>query len=136
MEHFDCVVIGGGMVGAASALTLAQLGLQVALVEQYQPKDYSVEQALNLRVSAISLASENLLTQIGAWQQVKQWRACPYKRLGVWEHDSAYTEFNADDIAQSHLGHIAENRLIQLALWQQSETMSNSHTFCPDSLVS
>jgi len=136
MEHFDCVVIGGGMVGAASALTLAQLGLQVALVEQYQPKDYAVEQAIDLRVSAISLASQNLLTQLGAWPQVKQWRACPYKRLGVWEHDSAYTEFNADDIAQSHLGHIAENRLIQLALWQQIEATSNIHSFCPESLVS
>ena len=100
MEHFDCVVIGGGMVGAASALTLAQLGLQVALVEQYQPKDYSAEQSFDLRVSAISLASQNLLSQIGAWQQINEWRACPYKRHGVWEHESAYTEFNADDIEQ------------------------------------
>lgn len=136
MEHFDCVVIGGGMVGAASALTLAQLGLHVALVEQYQPKDYSVEQALDLRVSAISLASKNLLTQIGAWQQVEQWRTCPYKRLGVWESDNAYTEFNADEISQNHLGHITENRLIQLALWQKISTISNIHTFCPDSLIS
>ncbi|MCP4990338.1 MAG: FAD-binding protein [Colwellia sp.] len=136
MEHFDCVVIGGGMVGAASALTLAQLGLHVALVEQYQPKHYSAEQTLDLRVSAISLASKNLLTQIGAWQQVEQWRTCPYKRLGVWEYDYAYTEFNADDISQNHLGHITENRLIQLALWQKISTISNIHTFCPDSLIS
>ncbi|MCP4322934.1 MAG: FAD-binding protein [Alteromonadales bacterium] len=136
MEHFDCVVIGGGMVGAASALTLAQLGLHVALVEQYQPKHYSAEQALDLRVSAISLASKNLLTQIGAWQQVEQWRTCPYKRLGVWESDNAYTEFNADEISQNHLGHITENRLIQLALWQKISTISNIHTFCPDSLIS
>ena len=136
MEHFDCVVIGGGMVGAASALTLAQLGLQVALVEQYQPKEYLAEQAIDLRVSAISLASQNLLSQVGAWQQIEQWRVCPYKRLGVWEHESAYTEFNADDIEQTQLGHIVENRLIQLALWQQIRTMSNIHTFCPESLVS
>ena len=119
MEHFDCVVIGGGMVGAATALTLAQLGLQVALVEKFSPKEFLAEQALDLRVSAISLASQNLLSQVGAWQQVQQWRTCPYKRLGVWEHESAYTEFNADDIEQTHLGHIVENRLIQLALWQQ-----------------
>jgi len=136
MEHFDCVVIGGGMVGAASALTLAQLGLQVALVEQYQPKDYAEEQAIDLRVSAISLASQNLLTQLGAWPQLEQWRSCPYKRLGVWEHESAYTEFTADSIEQTHLGHIAENRLIQLALWQQITQMSSIHTFCPESLVS
>lgn len=136
MEHFDCVVIGGGMVGAASALSLAQLGLQVALVEQYQPKRYSPEQALDLRVSAISLASQNLLNQVGAWQQIMQWRACPYKRLGVWENESAYTEFNANNIEQDHLGHIVENRLIQLALWQEISAMNNISTFCPDSLIS
>ncbi|TMM46900.1 FAD-dependent oxidoreductase [Colwellia ponticola] len=136
MEHFDCVVIGGGMVGATSALTLAQLGLQVALVEKHPPAEFRAEQPLDLRVSAISLASQNLLKQVGAWQQVEQWRACPYKRLGVWEHDSAYTEFNAQDIEQAHLGHIVENRLIQLALWQQVNAMTNIRTFCPESLLS
>ncbi|TWX68040.1 FAD-dependent oxidoreductase [Colwellia demingiae] len=136
MEHFDCVVIGGGMVGAASALTLAQLGLKVALVEKFTPQDFSAEQPLDLRVSAISLASQNLLIQVGAWQQIKQWRCCPYKRLGVWEYESAYTEFDADNIEQSHLGHIVENRLIQLALWQNITAMSNIQTFCPESLLS
>ena len=64
MEHFDCVVVGGGMVGAASALTLAQLGLKVALVEKFTPKDFSADQPIDLRVSAISLASQNLLNQV------------------------------------------------------------------------
>lgn len=136
MKHFDCVVIGGGMVGAASALTLAHLGLTVALVEQYQPKRFDAEQALDLRVSAISLASQYLLEQLGAWSQIVQWRACPYKRLGVWEQEYAYTEFNADDIEQNHLGHIVENRLVQLSLWQQIKLQSNIEIFCPESLVS
>ncbi len=135
MEHFDCVVIGGGMVGAASALTLAQLGLKVALVEQFPAKEFAPEQPLDLRVSAISLASQNLLTQVGAWPCLENWRVCPYRLLGVWEHESAYTEFNADDISQSHLGHIVENRLIQLALWQQIKGIENIQTFCPDRLV-
>ena len=56
MKNFDCVVVGGGMVGAASALSLAQLGLTVAVVEQAKPKKYSPEQRFDLRVSAISLA--------------------------------------------------------------------------------
>lgn len=136
MKHFDCVVIGGGMVGAASALTLAQLGLTVALVEQYQPKAFMVEQALDLRVSAISLASQHLLEQLSAWSQILQWRACPYKRLGVWEQEYAYTEFNADDIEQNHLGHIVENRLLQLSLWQQINLQSNIEIFCPERLLS
>lgn len=135
MKHYDCVVIGGGMVGAASALTLAQLGLRVALVEQFEPKPFSPEQELDLRVSAISLASQYLLEQVGAWTQLAQWRACPYKRLGVWEQAYAYTEFNADEIEQTHLGHIVENRLLQLSLWQQVKTQTNISLFCPYNLT-
>lgn len=136
MKDFDCVVIGGGMVGAASALALAQLGLTVALVEQHQPQPFTKEQSFDLRVSAISLASQYLLEQLGAWTQVMQWRACPYKRLGVWEQEYAYTEFNADNISQAHLGHIAENRLLQLSLWQQIKLQSNIEVFCPEKLIS
>jgi len=135
MKNFDCVVIGGGMVGAASALTLAQLGLQVALVEKFEPEGFSPTQPFDLRVSALSLASQNLLSQLEVWQQLTQWRTCPYKRLGVWEHESSYTEFDANDIKQTHLGHIVENRLIQLALWQQIKVIDNIHTFCPESLM-
>jgi len=135
MKHYDCIVIGGGMVGTASALALAQLGLTVAIVEQQAPQVFDKEQALDLRVSAISLASQYLLEQLGAWSQVIKWRACPYKRLGVWEQEYAYNEFNADDINQSHLGHIVENRLLQLSLWQQIQLQSNIESFCPESLV-
>ncbi len=136
LASFDCAIIGGGMVGAASALTLAELGLKVALIEQYQPKAFSHSQPFDLRVSAISLASEHLLMQVGAWPQIKQWRSCPYKRLGVWEFDHNYTEFNALDIEQTHLGHIVENRLIQLSLWQQVSLHTNISLYCPDTVES
>lgn len=136
MKHFDAVIIGGGMVGAATALSLAQLGLTVALVEHKAAKAFSPEQAFDLRVSAISATSQCLLDQIGAWQQLTQWRLCPYKRLGVWEQAFAYTEFDAQDIDQAQLGYIIENRLIQLALWQQIESHHNITLYCPHSLVS
>ena len=134
MKNFDCVVVGGGMVGAASALSLAQQGLTVAVVEQKIPIKYSPEQSFDFRVSAISLASEQLLIQLGAWNQIKAWRHCPYERLGVWEHQFSYTEFNAQDIGQSHLGHIIENRLLQLSLWQEIEQHPNVVLYAPDTL--
>jgi len=136
MKNFDCVIVGGGMVGAASALSLANLGLTVAIIEQNQPSCFVKTQSLDLRVSAISLASEHLLTQLEAWPQLQQWRLCAYKRLAVWEQDASYTEFNSVDIRQSHLGHIIENRLIQLSLWQQIEKNQDITLFCPVSLVS
>ena len=136
VKKFDCIVIGGGMIGAASAVSLAQLGLTVAVVEKFAPKSFLAEQVLDLRVSAISLASQQLLMQLEAWQQIHDWRICPYQRLAVWEHELAYTEFNATDIEQPYLGHIIENRLIQLALWQQFNQHPNITLFCPEALVS
>ncbi|TWX73296.1 FAD-dependent oxidoreductase [Colwellia sp. C1TZA3] len=135
MNQFDCVVVGGGMVGAASALSLAELGLSVAIIEKSVPEKFFPEQAFDLRVSAISLASEQLLKQLGAWQQLQQWRMCPYKRLGVWEIEQSYTEFNAQDIKQSHLGHIVENRLLQLSLWQQMQQHRHITLLCPETLI-
>lgn len=135
METFDCAIVGGGMVGAATALSLSQLGLTVALIEKYQPKPFQSEQPFDLRVSAISLASQHLLEQLDAWQQITRWRVCPYKRLGVWELQSSYTEFNADEIDQIHLGHIVENRLIQLSLLQQVEKTQRVNFMCPASVI-
>jgi len=136
IQKFDCAINGGGMIGATCALSLAQLGLTVAIIEKNEPQPFSIEQPLDLRVSAISLASQQLLAQLGAWQQVSQWRNCPYQRLGVWEKSFAYTEFNAKEINQSHLGHIVENRLLQLSLWQELKKNKNITLFCPQSLKS
>jgi 3-demethoxyubiquinol 3-hydroxylase len=135
MDKFDCVIIGGGMVGAASALSLAQLGLKVAIVEKVKPNSFESEQPYDLRVSAISLSSQHLLEQLDTWQQITQWRSCPYRRLGVWELEPSYTEFTAAEIQQTHLGHIVENRLIQLSLWQQINQHENVQLLCPESLV-
>lgn len=130
------MIVGAGMIGATTALALADLGLTVALIDKNEPQPFSPEQAYDLRVSAISLASEKLLNQINVWPQIIQWRACPYKRLGVWEHPAAYTEFNASEIKQNHLGHIVENRLLQLSAWQQIEKNQAITLFCPEQVTS
>lgn len=135
MKSYDCAIVGGGMIGAACALSLAQQGLSIALIEQH-PLEAFDQKAYDLRVSAISLASEHLLCQLNAWQFLAKNRICSYKRLGVWELDNIYTEFNSDDIGQSHLGHIIENRLLQQSLWQQIDKQSNIALFCPEKVLS
>lgn len=113
---FDICIIGGGMVGSACAVALSHLGLSVALVERHLPNAFSADQPPDLRVSAISYNSELYFRELGIWSYVEEMRFCPYKRLSVWENTNARTEFNCSDINVSHLGHIVENRIIQLAL--------------------
>ncbi|MGI5308625.1 FAD-dependent oxidoreductase [Rheinheimera sp. WS51] len=126
---YDVIVVGGGMVGAATALALADAGMQVALVEQRQPMPYDNASEPDLRVSSINLASETWLRQLGAWQHLQQMRLCPYQRLHAFELASHVVAFNAKEINHSHLGHIVENRLLQLALWQQLD--GKLSLYCP-----
>ena len=51
-----------------------------------------------------------------SWHSLSQKRLCPYSRLGVWETELSYTEFDAQKIEQPILGHIVENKLIQLSI--------------------
>lgn len=130
-EQYDLVVVGGGMVGAATALALADTGLKIALIESKIPQPFAADQPLDLRVSALSPTSVELLDQLDVWSTILDWRACPYRRMRVWELDEdasglqgklaekLATEFNSDDMGLSELGYIVENRLIQRALIEQ-----------------
>ncbi|MDP2560953.1 FAD-dependent monooxygenase [Psychrobium sp. 1_MG-2023] len=129
MQQFDIVIVGGGMVGGALACALAPTGLSIAVIEHKAPKSFSPEQAMDLRVSAISIASENLLQQIGVWDDVLAMRACPYRFLETWEQSGSNLVFDSETMVRPYLGHIVENRLIQLALWHKLEQLDNVTLF-------
>ncbi|WP_299491082.1 FAD-dependent monooxygenase [uncultured Shewanella sp.] len=130
IQH-DVVIMGGGMIGAASAVGLAQLGLNVAVLEMTQPKNYDATQPIDLRVSAISAQSERLLERLGAMDLLHQGRMQRFNGLETWELEGCITRFHSDQIGESHLGYIVENRLVQLALWEQMNRLDNVHLYCP-----
>lgn len=136
MDRFDLTVIGGGMVGAAVALGAAKQGKRVALVEGVAPAPFSSEQAMDIRVSAISHQSVALLSALGAWESIQAMRVCPYRRLETWERPDCRVRFDCESLQLDQLGFIVENRLIQLGLWQQLSEQPDLTLYCPDSLVS
>ena len=129
-EQFDVVIIGGGMVGAAVACCLGDSNLQVAVIENEFPQEFSPEQSHDLRVSALSIASKTILEMVGAWQGIESRRLCPFKRMRVWE-TAGDTEFCSDDIGYSELGYIVENRVTQLALLERLQVFKNVELICP-----
>lgn len=114
----DMIVVGGGMVGAACAVGLAQQGKAVALIEHANLPHFSNQNPYDLRISAISVASVNLLKTLGAWQHIEQNRICPYRALETWEIEGFSTYFHSQELALSELGFMVENNVIQLGLWQ------------------
>ncbi|WP_423840228.1 2-octaprenyl-3-methyl-6-methoxy-1,4-benzoquinol hydroxylase [Vibrio mytili] len=134
MNRYDIAVIGGGMVGAAMAIGFAQQGRSVVVVEGNEPKPFDSSQAMDIRVSAISHQSVSLLESLGAWASIKAMRVCPYRRLETWEHPECRTRFHSDELSLEQLGYIAENRLIQLGLWQAFGQYDNLTLECPERL--
>lgn len=116
------------MVGAATALVLARKGFSVALIER-QPvavKTIRLADEFDLRVSAISPASQQLLDELGVWSMVRSQRSCDYQKMFVWhQNGSSQLQFASEQIGVSHLGTIVENRIIQSILLQQLNVLPN-----------
>lgn len=129
-KEFDVVIVGGGMVGATAGCCLGGSNLKIAVIEQMIPKEFEPNQPHDLRVSALSIASQTILQQVGAWTGVLNRRLCPFKRMRVWE-TAGDTEFNCKDIKRSELGFIVENRIIQLALLDRLGGLDNIKLIAP-----
>ncbi|RJG51223.1 FAD-dependent monooxygenase [Motilimonas pumila] len=118
MNKQHIVINGGGMVGATLAILLAEQGRQVTVIEA-SDKDFSqISPEVDLRVSAISASSQQLLQQVGAWPLIAAQRHCPYMRLSTWQQGGEALTFDAADIQAPLLGYIIENQVVQASLWQ------------------
>ncbi|MDA8622085.1 FAD-dependent monooxygenase [Psychrosphaera sp.] len=123
MISTDIVVIGGGCVGLTAALGLADQGYSVVVVDRAaELVDLSTPQS---RVSALSLASQQILTNLNAWQHMESDRLSSYDSMKVWDKESfGDISFNAGQVNQSHLGHIVENNNIRNGLIRAAKAQS------------
>lgn len=113
----DVAIVGGGVVGAACALSLAKLGLEVALVEGREPAHWSVGTP-DLRVYAFAPDNAALLDSLGVWDSVRDARVQAYRRMRVWDASGGgELSFDADLLGRDQLGWIVENNLLTDRLW-------------------
>lgn len=113
----DAVIVGGGVVGAACALALAEAGLEVALIEGREPTRWSPD-APDLRVYAFAPDNAALLETLGVWRAIREARVQPYRRMCVWDAaGGGDMVFDADTLGHAQLGWILENALLVDRLW-------------------
>lgn len=114
----DVAIVGGGMVGGALALGLAQQGFTVTVLEKTAPPAFDPASAPDVRISAISAASVGLLKSLDVWDAVRAMRVHAYHRLETWEWESAHVAFDAAELKLPELGYMVENKVLQWGLWQ------------------
>jgi 2-octaprenylphenol hydroxylase len=130
--QFDIAVVGGGMVGAAFACACLGKGWRIALLETREPQRSWPAGEVDLRVSAINRASQRILEQLGAWDRILQLGASPYREMHVWDATGGGSiHFDSAELGEPDLGHIVENRVTQLALWERLEEAGEAVLLCP-----
>jgi 2-octaprenylphenol hydroxylase len=125
-RDFDVIVAGAGPVGLATALLMRRAGIapaRLAVVDRRLPGTLERirEQPMDLRVFALSRASERVLRACDAWDGIRATRAAAYERMQVWHadvppHGGEALLFDAAEIGEPDLGIIVENSVMQSAL--------------------
>ena len=84
---------------------------------------------MDLRVYALSRASQQIFEHLGVWQQLTSARASPYRRMHIWEGDYARRlgslSFDSAEVGEPDLGHIVEDRLIRDRLFHLLNASDN-----------
>ncbi|HTT08765.1 MAG TPA: UbiH/UbiF/VisC/COQ6 family ubiquinone biosynthesis hydroxylase [Gammaproteobacteria bacterium] len=116
----DCevAVVGAGLVGLTLAALLARANIRTALIDA-QPPSAAESADYDLRVFAITRASERILTAAQAWAQIERSRHGVFRAMEVWDEKSrGRVHFDSALIAEPALGYIVEQQILRRALEQ------------------
>jgi 2-octaprenylphenol hydroxylase len=124
--QYEIAVVGAGPIGLATAVLLVREaiipGSRIAVFDRRIPDSFDAANPppLDLRVFALSRASERILRAAGAWEDVAR-QASPYERMQVWHadvppHGGDALAFDAAEAGEPDLGAIVQNNTLQAAL--------------------
>jgi len=119
---FEVIIVGAGVIGAAMACLLLARKLstpgRIAIVADHFAADPVGDSDWDLRVFALSRASERLLKICDVWRALPPARVFAYERMRVWdavgtpEGEGSLT-FDCAQIGEPNLGYIVEGRALQ-----------------------
>jgi len=123
----DVAVVGAGPIGLATAILLnRRAGIpasRITILDRRVPPagQRAADLPVDLRVFALSRASERILRACDAWEEIAATRTERYERMHVWHADvpprgGDALVFDAAETGERDLGVIAENAVLQAAL--------------------
>jgi len=124
-QDADIIIVGGGLNGSAAALALAQIGLDVILIDA-MPKEILAAPEFDGRGYALALTSKNMLNVLGVWGDVAA-SSCPMLDIKVSDGRAGegaapwFVHFDHTEIEEGPMGYMLEDRFLRQALLRAIE---------------
>ncbi len=122
MQHFDLIIVGGGLAGASLAVALRDSRLRIALVDAAAPQRPA---GWDSRIYAVSPANVDFLSEIGVWKHLDTGRVAPIRRMAVAGDAGGQLDFSAYEAGVATLGYIVESSLMACELWENAKRQGN-----------
>lgn len=112
----DIVICGGGLVGASLALALAQLPLDICLLD---PAPHAPAPRADDRTFTIAQGSKRALATLGAWSRLSRQDFQPITEIEVSDRAGrfGFTHLFADELGVDALGFVTGNVALLAALY-------------------
>lgn len=134
-NHFDLIIIGGGLAGASLACALKHSSLKIAVVEAY-PVNTDSQPSYDDRTVALSYGSRCIFDSMGLWSSLEPY-AEPINTIHISDRGHfGVTRLTKEQEEVEALGYVMENRRIGLQLYEDLNAAENITLFCPANLTS
>ena len=126
----DVLIVGGGAVGSALACALAELPLDVVIVEAREAAKLE-QPSFDSRTTALALGSQRILAALGVWPQLAA-SAEPIRTVHVSERGRfGAARIDAAEEGVEALGYTVPNAALGRALWERLERAPRLRTVAP-----
>lgn len=111
MQHYDVLIVGGGLVGSTLACALSGQGMRIALVEstKFEVRD---EPGYDDRAIALASGTRQVFEGLGCWDVLDS-AATPIHQIHVSERRGfGFTRLHRDDEGLPALGYVVPARVL------------------------
>ena len=115
-ETRDLLILGGGLVGMALALSAAKKGISSHVIDRADPAELTAE-GFDDRATAISTASWHMFTNIGIAEGLEEF-ACDISSIAVTDQQKPGRIDFQPEPHEGTLGRMFPNRRLRLALFE------------------
>ena len=130
----DVLIVGGGAVGSALACALAELPLDVALVEAHEVR-FLEQPSFDARVTALANGSQQILAALNLWPELKGY-AEPIRTIHISERGRfGAARIRAAEERVAALGYTIENQALGRVLWERLQRAPRLRVLAPARVV-